>query len=509
MDEATEAEHRGGLAPTDGLHRAILASALDPMVVIDPMGAIVLASDSVERVFGYPRDDLVGRNIRELMPEPHRSAHDSYLENYRRTGETNILNRTRLFTVVRRDGSTIECELSVARVELGADREPLFIGSFRDVSDRLEAERAARDIEQRLQAVFDRAFEYMGLLDAEGRLLAVNDAALNATGKRRDAVIGKPFWAIRWWKESEAEREQFRGEVERAGRGEFVRFEITHPGSDGEQRTVDFSISPVRDESGAVVLLVPEGRDITALKRAQSAENAMLRSLAEIGESAAILAHEIKNPITSINTALRAVADQLGADHREVLEDLASRMQRLERVMRRTLSFTRPVELERRFCCPRDVVEGVEHELRPAAEASGIELQLELPDGPAPSEFHADPQLVGEVLTNLVSNALEARADERPAEAGEPGRRGVIRISLDYGPRGVSYVVDDDGPGVPASERKLLFKPFHTTKSTGAGLGLALCRKIAHAHGGSLAMTDSALGGAAFRLELPWQGNPS
>ena len=95
--------------------RAITMSSLDPLIAIDDHGVIRLASDSVQRVFGWSPAELVGRNITVLMPEPHHSMHDRYLESHRRTGITTILNRTREFEVVRRDGSRILCDLSVSR----------------------------------------------------------------------------------------------------------------------------------------------------------------------------------------------------------------------------------------------------------------------------------------------------------------------------------------------------------------------------------------------------------
>ncbi|MCA9299715.1 MAG: PAS domain S-box protein, partial [Phycisphaerales bacterium] len=121
-------------------YRAILASTLDPVVTIDARGSIVTASDAIERVFGYTPDDLIGRNISILMPEPHRSNHDRYMDDYRARGVTNILGRTREFDARRRDGSTFPIELSVARVDVPGRDEPLFTGIIHDISERREAE---------------------------------------------------------------------------------------------------------------------------------------------------------------------------------------------------------------------------------------------------------------------------------------------------------------------------------------------------------------------------------
>lgn len=131
------------------LYEAILSSTLDPIVTIDARGVIQTASDSIERVFGWTPLELIGRNIAILMPEPHHSAHDEYLSSYRKTGKTNILNRTREFDGLRKDGTLVPIELSVARVEVPGRVEPLFTGIIHDVSERKRTE-AEKELIQRL-----------------------------------------------------------------------------------------------------------------------------------------------------------------------------------------------------------------------------------------------------------------------------------------------------------------------------------------------------------------------
>jgi PAS domain S-box-containing protein len=121
--------------------KAVLDSALDPIVTIDAYGKILACSRSIRRVFGYEPEEVVGQNVRMLMPEPHRSAHDSYLANYRRTGVTNILNRSREFEALRKDGSRVPIELSVARVDVPGQDQPLFTGIIHEITERKVAER--------------------------------------------------------------------------------------------------------------------------------------------------------------------------------------------------------------------------------------------------------------------------------------------------------------------------------------------------------------------------------
>jgi len=481
----------GSAPPSEPLYESLLRAVLDPTLAIDEEGTIVVASDSVEAMFGWKPAELVGRNISVLMPEPHRRLHDEYLAAYRQTGETNILGRTREFTVVDRRGRPIAIELSVSRVELAGRAGPLFVGSFRDVSSRKEAERQVEESERRLRAIFEGTFQFIGLLTPDGTVLEANQTALQATGATRDEVVGKPFWETRWWSLSEEARKQLREAVRRASEGEFVRFETIVRGRGDEVLTIDFSLKPVFDRDAKVALLIPEGRDITEIKRAQRSETAMLRALATIGESAAMLAHEIKNPITAVNLALRAVAHQLGEDHRQVLEDLVGRMQRLEQTMRRTLSYARPLETRPEPIRVRELLAQVVRDLRHECVKRGAEVATELCDDEL--MLTADRQLLGEVLTNLLKNALEAL-----------GRGGHVVVGARTLPRQmVELSIEDDGPGVPDSMADTLFKPFVTSKRTGTGLGLAFCKKVAEEHGGSIRAERGRLGGARFVLELP------
>ena len=470
--------------------RALLASLLDPTVVIDAFGTIQAASGSVERTFGYRPEELVGENIRVLMPEPHRSAHDAYLERYRGSGQTNILGRTREFEVVRKDGSLISCDLSVSRADLSGGQGPLFTGSFRDVTERKRGEAAIRESERRFHALFDEAFQFVGLLRPDGTILEANDAACRAGGISREQVLGRPFWEASWWSHSKEIQEKIRRAVDRAAAGEFVRFEVSQRGHGDSVLEIDFSLKPVRDEAGEVVLLIPEGRDVTELKVAQRAETSMLRALATIGESAAVLAHEIKNPITAVHVALRAVAEQLGEDHQAVLEDLVGRMKHLEQLMRRTLSFARPLQLRIGDCDLKEILERTIARLGAQIVKTNSNVRIEVA-GDVP-RIRADPSLLEEVFSNLVSNAIEGR--DRGAQ--------VVLSAARSGKHGVAVVVEDDGPGIPPDRRESIFKPFVTTKAGGTGIGLAICRKIVEEHGGTIHVEQGRTGGARFVIRL-------
>ncbi|MCB9915643.1 MAG: PAS domain S-box protein [Planctomycetes bacterium] len=490
-DITPQKQYENALMESDARHRALLKGVHDPLITIDLNGLIQSASDSVEPVFGYRPDELVGRNIRVLLPEPYRSEHDGYLETYRATRVTNILGTTREFTVVHKSGEELPIELSVARVDIPGQAEPLFTGSFRDIRRRKAAEAALREREQRLRAIFDQEFQLVGLLDAAGTLLETNRASLSLVGCKREDVVGRFYPDTPWWQGSEASRQRLIEAIPRVLAGGFERFEVEHTDRSGVVHVIDFSLKPVFDADGNVTHMIPEGRDISELKRVQESEHQLLRALAEVGESAAVMAHEIKNPITAVNFALKAVADRLGEDSREVIEDLSDRMQHLERKLRGTLSFVRPLDLHPQRVETRELLGRVQALLK--AEMTRAQVTLELDARSPDLAFQADRARVEDVLVNLVRNASQA--------VGAGGR--VVVSCRPAEPGQVELVVDDDGPGIPEDKRAHLFKPFVTTRSEGTGLGLAICRRIVEAHGGRVAIQDGPLGGARFVVRLP------
>ena len=132
--------------------RGVLSSMLNPLLNVDVFGTIQLASNSVEKVFGWSPQELVGRNIKLLMPEPYRSEHDGYMSEYRKTGKTNIVGQIREFPAERKDGSQFPCELTVWLVNLPGQKEPLLTGVIRDLTERKQAEEDREELIRDLEA---------------------------------------------------------------------------------------------------------------------------------------------------------------------------------------------------------------------------------------------------------------------------------------------------------------------------------------------------------------------
>jgi PAS domain S-box-containing protein len=145
------------------------------------------------------------------------------------------------------------------------------LGTYLDITNLKRAEQALREREIRFRGIFNAAFQFTGLIEPDGTLLEANKAAFDFCGITPDQVIGKPFWETCWWRGDEKRVNDLKTAISRAARGEFVRYEVELQGAGDTRGLFDFSLKPVVDGTGKVVLLIPEARDISERKRAEAA----------------------------------------------------------------------------------------------------------------------------------------------------------------------------------------------------------------------------------------------
>jgi len=144
------------------------------------------------------------------------------------------------------------------------------VETLEDVTEIKRTEEALREDERKIRGLLDQTFQFIGLMTPDGTLIDANRTALEFEGIRSSDVIGKPFWETPWWTHSPEQQEKLRNAIQKVAGGEFVRFEATHRAPDGSIHTIDFSLKPVRSEDGKVIYLIPEGRDITETKPAET-----------------------------------------------------------------------------------------------------------------------------------------------------------------------------------------------------------------------------------------------
>jgi PAS domain S-box-containing protein len=182
----------------------------------------------------------------------------------------------------RADGCRIYVE-AIGQAEFNADGQVIrLFGTAQDITERIQAEEALQESERRFRGIFNNTFQFTGLLNVEGILLEANETALVFAGLTPEDVMNKPFWEAHWWTISPQTQAELKQAIFQAAQGTFVRYEVDVLGANNQVATIDFSLRPLYDENGQVVLLIPEGRDISqqqaALRDRIQAEEQLRRS---------------------------------------------------------------------------------------------------------------------------------------------------------------------------------------------------------------------------------------
>ena len=233
--------------------------------------------------------------------------------------------------------------------------------------------------------------------------------------------------------------------------------------------------------------LARQFNDMAASLKAEQTMLVQSERLATVGRLAAGVAHEINNPLTVILGYVRLLRRKAEGDTARDLAAVEKEAVLCQEIVEGLLDLSRPLSVEGEQVELREVAEEVVTRLRDAGQLARVEVRI---DGEAAAS--GDPARLRQIALNLVKNGAEAAAPD-----------GKVRIEIKSGSEGVRMTVADTGPGLTPEQQRRLFEPFFTTKPSGTGLGLAVSRAIAHAHGGDIEAANGAPRGAVFTLFLP------
>lgn len=338
--------------------RAVVDAAVDGIIVIDSRGRIEAFNAAAQRMFDYTEAEILGQNVKRLMPEPDHSQHDAYLGRYLDTGEKKVIGIGRAVTARRKDGHTFPVQLSVGEFEI--DGEKHFTGILHDLTRRAE-------LEERL-------------------------------------------------------------------------------------------------------------RESTALAR--------------LGEMAAVIAHEVRNPLAAVRGAVQVIGSRLppGTSDGAIIKEIITRIDGLNDLMQDLLVFARPPAPKPTRTDLRSLIASVTALLKRDPAMHQLEIAI---DGDARPAW-ADANLLTIALQNLLINAAQAQHG-----------LGTLRVTLHQSEASLHVVIVDHGPGIPAEIRNDLFRPFRTTKARGTGLGMATAKRLIESQGGTIAVDCPVSGGTVVTLTIP------
>ena len=479
---------------------AIMDAMLDGLITADEHGLIQSFNSAAERLFGYSANEVIGQNLRLLMPEPYHSEHDHYLKRYLRTGEAHIIGLGREVRGRRKDGSILPIDLAVSELRL-PDRR-LFIGILRDITQRKQAEadldrqyHIAENALSQMRAILDAASDIMILISPAGRVLTVNQSfdRLLFNGQPPD-VVGRSVDDLQAEFESifaePASLKAFIAETVTEARESF-----THLVSQRwpVQRELQIISTPVHTADSGLLGRLYVFRDVTHEREVDRMKT----------EFVALVSHELRTPLTSIQGYVDLLFDEeagaLAPDQRKYLENMRGSTDRLVALIDDLLDLSRieagRIDLDFTGLDINTLILEVAELLRRPIELKHQRLTLDLPPLPA---VWIDPDRMTQVLINLLSNAYKY------TPAG-----GSLTVRTREEDDRVRLDVSDTGIGLTPEEQAQVFNRFFrahnrtTQEVSGTGLGLAIAKSIVEMHQGDLTVSSTPGIGTTFSLTLP------
>jgi len=362
-----------------------------------------------------------------------------------------------------------------------------------------------RASEQRFRDVVEAVPSAILLVDGKGIITLANARAETVFGYQRAVLVAKPIEMLipeRFREPHAVLREAYAGDPQARAMG--AGRDLVARRKDGGEFPVEASLSPMSTKEGLFVLVsiidISVRRKLEREAARQRDELAHLSRVAMLGELSGSLAHELNQPLTAILSNAQAAQRFLAQSPprvdklAEILADIVKCDHRAEAVIQRLRSLLRKEESQRHPLDVNDVVAESMRLMRSDLLSRQVAVDLDLADALPP--VSGDRNQLQQVLLNFVINGCDAM------EGQEADRRVIIRTQATAS-GDVEVSVADRGAGIPAANLERIFEPFVTTKASGLGLGLAICRSIAEAHGGRLWATNNADCGATLHCELP------
>jgi PAS domain S-box-containing protein len=485
--------------------RAVVDTAVDGVILIDARGCILMFNPACEGLFGYSANDVVGQNVKVLMPSSYRDAHDGYLHNYHASGERKIIGIGREVVGQRKDGSTFLMHLSVGETKR-AGEESIFVGIIHDLTGRERVERELRESAARLRAVVDTAVDGVILIDSDGTILKFNPACEKLFKYRDEEVLGQNVRMLmpepyRSGHDGYIRNFLATGEKKIIGVGR----EVMGQRKDGTTFPMDLSVGEAKQDGSSI--FVGMIHDLTDRKRTE-AQLMQAQKMEAVGQLSGGIAHDFNNLLTVIVGNAEHLAEQLVSrgDLKRLADDICSAGERGAELTQRLLAFSRkqllrPVETE----CNK-LVESM-HKLLRRTLREDIEISMQ--SDPALRHAFADPVQLESAILNLALNAQDAMASGGRltiSAANASLDAGDHNAHPDVGPgEYVEIAVTDTGSGMPKRVLERAFEPFFTTKEVGkgSGLGLSMVYGFAKQSGGHVTIYSEPGLGTTVRIYLP------
>lgn len=465
-------------------------------LMIDVHGRLTFCNHYLLELTGWPREQVLGKRwVEHFVPPEQRTAIEQVIARLRETGAYPGEFEGELCTV---DG---ERRLIAWNNALARDAQGRVIG-LTAIGEDITERRAAEEQVRRLSQAVEQSPAIVLITDREGRIEYVNRKFREVTGYTLDEVHGRN---PRILKSGETPDREYGRLWEALREGGEWRGEFHNRRKDGSLYWESALVSALRDADGEITHFLALKEDITERKRLQSEveqrnlELARTQALAAMGQMSTMLAHDLRNPLSSVKMSVQILGKQAQGQETQELAAIGQEQVRyMEDIISDMLSYSRPGKLKPTWLSADKLLDGVISTVRRRIVEYGVEVETR--GEPGLPTFPGDASKLRQLLSNLLVNALRAAAVNPEGERRVWVETSLVLVSAG---RRIQFKVCDNGDGVDPDTCDRLFEPFYTTHAKGTGLGLAIVRQIAELHGADVSLSPGENGGACAVLVLP------
>lgn len=496
------------LKSSEEKYRASFEKAMDAIVLADAVtGIIVDCNHAACKLVGRKKSEIIGQHQRILHPpEEIEGEFSKTFPRHLKEDEGQVLETK----VITKDGEVRDVEIKANLVEVAGKK--ILQGIFRDVTETKKIEKNLIHERDFLQALMDNIPDTIYFKDMSSRFTRINLAQARMLGvKSPDEAVGKTdfdFFTLEHAKDAYIDEQNIiKTGIPMVNKVERIRR------SDGKFLWVTATKVPIRDPDGHIVGIVGISRDITEAKQMQeqleqyskhleeiveqrTAELRKAERLAAIGETAAMVGHDLRNPLQSILGTLYLLREKIDSIHcdsrdKQDFEKLLKRVDEEIKYMNKIISdlqdFAGPIKVN---LIETDIGDVIKDTLASITIPKTIDVSVII--SKSLPKLMVDPTLMRRVLTNLILNAVQAIPDT-----------GKIRIEAFNNKKDAIINVTDTGVGIPEENLPKIFQPLFTTKAKGQGFGLATCKKLINLQNGEIMVKSEVGKGSTFSIKIP------
>jgi len=497
-----QSEEKYRVLVEDSLQGIVIAQGIPPR--------FVFANRMMAMKSGYTVDELLSFSPEKFESTMHPESRAEFFKLYKDCLEGKPMSQPFEFRGIGKNGAASWAEISFRRIEY--DGQPAVQAVFVDVNERKKAEDALRESEEKLRNTIESSPEAITLIDMNGKVVDCNQAALEMFGyAEKEEMVGEDGFAVISSKDRARVMEDLTALPQK---GSIKNIGVRMVAKDGREFVAEASANLVRDAAGNPKYVVTLVRDITERKQMEQkleeysqqleemveyrtkqlkdTQERLVKSerLAAIGQVAAMVGHDLRNPLTGIIGAAYYLKMKLGpkVEKRmiQMLEIIEKDIQYSNKIITDLMDYSREMKLELTETTPKSII---------AESISLIQIpeKVQLADSTLNEpKIKIDIDKMKRVFANFVKNAVEAMP-----------QGGKLTISSRGSSNNVEFMLIDSGVGMAKEVSEKIWTPFFTTKAKGMGLGLAICRRIIEAHQGKISVESIFGEGTTFTITIP------